>query len=75
MSWFSKVTSGLLNNVGDIAGSLIGGVGSYMGAKHTSKSQEGVNAQNLAIAREQMKFQERMSNTAHQRIVTGKLHY
>ena len=53
--------------LGNIVGGLIGGVGSILGAKHTAKSQEGVNAQNLAIAREQMKFQERMSNTAHQR--------
>lgn len=43
-----------------VGSSLIGGV---LG----SKGQESANAANLAIAREQMKFQERMSNTAYQR--------
>ena len=32
-------------------------------------SQERANKQNQAMAREQMQFQERMSNTAHQRQV------
>lgn len=40
--------------------SLAGGAMSYQGQKQANK-------QNLAIAREQMAFQERMSNTAHQR--------
>lgn len=40
--------------------SLMGGALGYLG-------QEGANAQNLQIAREQMKFQERMSSTAYQR--------
>lgn len=39
---------------------LAGGGMSYMG-------QQGANRQNLKIAREQMAFQERMSNTAFQR--------
>lgn len=47
---------------GAAAGSLVGGaVDIYNTAK--------VNAANLAIAREQMAFQERMSNSAHQREV------
>jgi len=50
------------SELGNIALSAIPGVGSYMGARET-------NAQNLGIAREQMAFQERMSNTAHVRQV------
>ena len=38
-------------------------VGGYLGYK----GQQQANAQNLKIAREQMRFQERMSNTAYQR--------
>jgi len=41
-----------------IAAALLGGVG-----------QERTNEKNLEIAREQMAFQERMSNTAYQRVV------
>lgn len=44
------------------AGGLLGG---FLSAGSTSKT----NAMNQAIAREQMAFQERMSNTAHQREV------
>lgn len=43
-------------------GSLIGGALGYIGTKETNKA-------NLAIAREQMSFQERMSNTAVRRRV------
>ena len=46
---------------GAIGGLLSGGL-SYLG-------QEQANAKNLEIAREQMAFQERMSNSAHQREV------
>lgn len=45
-----------------IGSSVIGGLGSMFGAHSANKA-------NLKIAREQMKFQERMSNTAHQREV------
>lgn len=38
-------------------------------ALSASKGQQSANDSNLAIAREQMAFQERMSNTAHQREV------
>lgn len=43
-----------------IGSNLVGGYLGYKGQKET-------NAANLGIAREQMKFQERMSNTAYQR--------
>lgn len=54
-----------LNPVGLIGSalSLGGGVLDYMG-------QKDANQTNRSIAREQMAFQERMSNTAHQRQVT-----
>ena len=45
-----------------IGSNLIGGYLGYKGQKAT-------NAANLKLAREQMDFQERMSNTAHQRQV------
>lgn len=55
------------------AGVAVGGglglVGSLMTNHANKQMQERVNAMNLAIAREQMAFQERMSNTAHQREV------
>lgn len=41
---------------------IAGGLGSYFG-------QQSANRANMAIAREQMSFQERMSNSAHQREV------
>lgn len=44
----------------DLAGDIVGGLFGFGGQKQT-------NEQNLRIAREQMDFQERMSNTAHQR--------
>lgn len=48
---------------GAVVGSaVIGGLGSMFGAHSANKA-------NLRIARQQMKFQERMSNTAHQREV------
>lgn len=50
------VTAGL------IAGTVIPAVGSYFG-------QSNANYQNRKMAREQMAFQERMSNTAYQRAV------
>jgi hypothetical protein len=46
--------------LGSVAGNLIGGLFGRSGAKRQ-------NAANLQIAREQMAFQERMSNTAYQR--------
>lgn len=64
MGWLSDRINDLTG--GDpVAGTLIGGpmLGEIMGAEQS-------NAQNIAQAREQMAFQERMSNTAHTREVT-----
>lgn len=49
-------------DLGAIGAALIGGMFGYSG-------QSSANKANLKIAREQMAFQERMSNTAHQREV------
>lgn len=57
MSWFKDVTSSLSD-----LGGVISAAGSFFGGK----SQQ---AASQAMAREQMAWQERMSNTAHQREV------
>lgn len=49
------------------AGVVAGGVSSAAGAYFNQKSQKKTNEMNLRIAHEQMAFQERMSNSAHQR--------
>lgn len=52
------------------AGFLLGGpVGAYIGAGMGANysAQDQANQANIRMAREQMSFQERMSNTAHQR--------
>lgn len=49
--------------------SLITAGASLFSARSAEKGQESANESNLASAREQMAFQERMSNTAHQREV------
>jgi len=46
--------------------SLLGGI---FGSKSSAKSQASANAASQASTREQMAFQERMSNTSHQREV------
>lgn len=53
---------GLLKTIGKIGGALsgFGGLFDFFGQKEANK-------QNIALAREQMAFQERMSNTAYQR--------
>lgn len=53
--------------IDDMAVATVGAatIGGLLG----SAGQNSANAANLKIAREQMKFQERMSNTAHQREV------
>lgn len=43
--------------------------GSYLSGKSSAKGQKEANETNMAIAQKQMDFQERMSNTAHQREV------
>lgn len=59
-----------------IGGLIAGGVGGALGLfgqKETNEANaaavEKTNAANVAIAQEQMRFQERMANTAHQREV------
>jgi hypothetical protein len=53
----------MLSSIISTAGlGLIGGGFGYLGQKETNKT-------NINLAREQMQFQERMSNTAHQRQV------
>jgi len=51
---------GFLSKMGNVALSGVPGIGQYFGAQDT-------NAANVQMAREQMQFQERMSNTAYQR--------
>lgn len=51
----------------DFLGFAAGGAASAFGSYMNYKQQKDINAMNQAIAREQMAFQERMSNTAHQR--------
>lgn len=50
-----------------ITSALIGGAGNLIGGLLGSRGQRSANRMNLAIAREQMAFQERMSSTAYQR--------
>jgi hypothetical protein len=50
-----------------IIGAGIGALGNIIGGSISSSGQAAANAQNAQIAREQMAFQERMSNTAYQR--------
>lgn len=56
-------------NIGSLLPSVIGAGGDIFGAGKYAEGQESANAANLATAREQMAFQERMSSTAHQREV------
>jgi len=55
-----KAVSSVFPAVGNFLGNIFGGLLGF-------KGQDKANKQNLAIAREQMAFQERMSNTAYQR--------
>lgn len=50
-----------------LAGGAASLIGSAYGAYKQEQGQKSANKANLAIAREQMDFQERMSNTAYQR--------
>lgn len=61
MGFFSDILKPITEPLADIAPLFTG----IMGAQ----SQAETNAQNVALSREQMSFQERMSNTAHQREV------
>jgi len=50
-----------------IGAAIIGGGAQLLGGFMGQSGQAAANAQNAALAREQMAFQERMSNTAYQR--------
>lgn len=50
-------------------GSIISGISGLLGAGMQASSAEQINRQSIQLAREQMRFQERMSSTAHQRQV------
>lgn len=50
-------------------GAVIAAGASYLASRNSAKGQKEANDQNLEIAQKQMDFQERMSNTAHQREV------
>jgi hypothetical protein len=52
---------------GAIIGAGLSAAGSLAGGAISSAGQAAANQQNIALAREQMAFQERMSNTAYQR--------
>ena len=60
----STAKSGLL---GKIAGPIAGLAGNIIGGLFGRSGQRDANQANLQMAREQMRFQERMSNTAYQR--------
>lgn len=59
--------------IDDLLAPAIGGVASYFSAKSTNRANRDIaritNEMNQSISREQMSFQERMSNTAYQRAV------
>ena len=67
--------SSLAPVIGGVAGAFLGGPAGAMagasmgGALSSAVGQSEANAANLGIAHDQMAFQERMSNTAHQREV------
>lgn len=48
---------------------VIGAIGAIAAGALSNKGQRDANEQNVALSREQMDFQERMSNTAYQRAV------
>ena len=50
----------IASTIGSVVGDVIGGAASV-------KGQKLANAANMAMAKRQMKFQERMSNTAYRR--------
>lgn len=52
---------------GEIISGGLGALGSIFGGSIAASGQQQANQQNMQLAREQMAFQERMSNTAYQR--------
>lgn len=61
-----KVVSSAFS-LASIANPVLGIAGSLLGGLFGRRGQKDANAQNLAIAREQMAFQERMASTQYQR--------
>lgn len=65
----SSGSGGTSNFLTGLGPSLLGAAGSYYSAKTLSEGQTQANDTNLQSAQEQMDFQERMSDTSHQREV------
>jgi len=61
MGWLGPLLSGI--------GSIGGAVANWFSGKSAQEGQRQANEQNISSANAQMAFQERMSNTAHQREV------
>ena len=68
-----SIVPGVGTAAGAIGGALVGGLLGYAGQQSANQTNVDIARQatqsNIATAREQMAFQERMSNTAHQREV------
>lgn len=66
---------GILSSLGTVVDIFTGGsgigslIGSALDGRSGERSQEAANQQNIALAREQMAFQERMSGSSYQRAV------
>jgi hypothetical protein len=58
---------GTVSSAFGLANPILGLAGNILGGLFGRRGQEDANAANLAIAREQMAFQERMANTQYQR--------
>lgn len=75
MGWLKDIANGWKEHIAPIALPLAGGaVGGPAGAMVGGQignmiGQDSANQQNIDLARQQMRFQNRMSNTAHQREV------
>ena len=74
MGWFGDA----IDWVGDKAGDILQGVGSFIGGERTNSSNEKMAQKQMDFqagqSQKQMAFQERMSNTAYQRM-TDDLKY
>lgn len=64
----SSIIGGALGGL-PIVGTALAGAAGLGSAYMASESAEDINNQSIGLAREQMAFQERMSNTAYQRVV------
>lgn len=68
MGWFSSVTDSIGSITDALSPAIDAGLG-FLGYKGAEEGREFSAETAIASAREQMAFQERMSNTAHQRQV------